>query len=221
MPHRLNRIFKKLHRDAEAEFYPYAGIKHSIRKRGDRIYIRVSDLFADAPEEVLVSLGRILLAKLNKKQIDEKDRTIYNEYINSESLQEKASKTLLKRKRKVKIIKGQYRDLDESFERVNRKYFKGSMKKPVVTWSARKAKRTLGRYDPERDVVFISRMLDSPKIPEELVDFIMYHELLHKKHGITVKKNRRQVHTPEFKRDEKKFRNYEKMKKLMEKLAAV
>jgi hypothetical protein len=62
-------------------------------------------------------------------------------------------------------------------------------------------------------------MLDSPEIPEELLDFIMYHELLHKIHGIKTEKNRRRIHTREFKKDEKKFRNYEKMKDLMVNLA--
>lgn len=219
MPKDLNPIFKKLQKNIEAEFYPYAGIKHSIRKRNNRIYIRVSDVFFDAPDEVLLSLGKILLAKLNKKRINQKDRLMYNQYISNKSLQEKASKIVSKRKRKVKIIKGFYRDLDKSFERVNKEYFKGCMEKPVLTWSSRRAKRTLGRYDPERDVVSITRMLDSPTVPEELLDFIMYHELLHKKHGVKVKGSRRRIHTPEFRKDEKRFRNYQKMKKLMENVA--
>ncbi len=215
----LNKIFRVLGHNIRAEFYPYAAVKHTVRKRDGVIYMRISDTFVDAPEEVLLSLGKILLAKLNKRRINQKDRFIYNRYISSEFLQEKASKIISKRKRKVKIIKGYYRDLNQSFERVNKEYFNGCMEKPVLTWSSRRAKCTLGRYDPERDIVSISRVLDSRKVPEELLDFIMYHELLHKKHGVKLKGNRRRVHTAEFKKDEKKFRNYEKMKELMEKVA--
>lgn len=215
----LNHLFKRLGRNIEAEFYPYADIKHSIRKRNGRIYMRISDVFSDAPQDVLLSVGRILLAKLNKNQVTRKDRIIYNQYVTNEKLQEKASKLILTRKKRVKIIKGRYRDLDKSFERVNREYFDSAMDKPVLTWSMKRAKRTLGRYDPERDIVFISRLLDSTKVPEELLDFIMYHELLHKKHGIKREGRRRRIHTPQFKEDEKKFRNYEKMKTLMKKLA--
>lgn len=219
MPPDLNKIFRVLGHNIRAEFYPYAAVKHTVRKRDGVIYMRISDTFVDAPEEVLLSLGKILLAKLNKRRINQKDRFIYNRYISSEFLQEKASKIISKRKRKVKIIKGYYRDLNQSFERVNKEYFNGRMEKPVLTWSSRRAKCTLGRYDPERDIVSISRVLDSRKVPEELLDFIMYHELLHKKHGVKLKGNRRRVHTAEFKKDEKKFRNYEKMKELMEKVA--
>ena len=219
MPQDLTHIFKKLQSNIKAEFYPYADIKHSIRKRNNNILVRVSDLFYDAPEEVLLSLGRILLAKLNRARVPQKDCAIYNEYIRNEKFQEKASEILSKRKRKVKIIKGHHRNLDKSFERVNTQYFNSSMEKPILTWSPRRAKRTLGKYDPERDIVVISRLLDSPKISEDLLDFIMYHELLHKKHGVTKKGTRRQVHTPQFKQDEKKFHNYQKMGKLMEELA--
>ncbi len=215
----LNRLFRRLGENISAEFYPYAGIKHSIRQRKKGIYIRVSDLFTDAPEDVLLALGRILLAKLNRNPVSKRDRTVYNQYITSEPLQKKASHILPQRKRKVKIIKGHYRDLHKSFRRVNTEYFGGAMDKPVLTWSVKQAKRTLGRYDPERDVVVISRILDSPKISEEFLDFIMYHELLHKKHGIKLRGKRRQIHTPQFKEDEKKFRHYKKMKAFMEKLA--
>lgn len=219
MPRDLNHLFKKLGRNIEAEFYPYADIKHTIRRRNGRIYMRISDVLADAPQDVLLSIGKILLAKLNKRRVSQRDRRIYTQYIASKPLQETASKMLLTRKRGVRIVRGHHRDLDKSFERVNKAYFNGCLEKPVLTWSVKRAKRTLGRYDPDRDVVYISRILDSLQVPEELLDFIMYHELLHKKHGITKKGRRRWVHTRQFKEDEKKFHNYQKMKELMEKLA--
>lgn len=218
MPQDLNRIFKTLQKNIKAEFYPYTSIKHTIRKKNGIILIRVSDTFVDAPEKVLLCLGRILLAKLHKTPVMQKDRRIYNQYVTSEPLQKKASR-MINRKRHTKIIKGRYKDLEKSFERVNNQYFNGSMEKPVLTWSVKRSKRTFGRYDVERDIVYISQVLDSPEIPEEFLDFIMYHELLHKKYGITIRKGKRRMHTPEFKREEKKFRNYEKMKLLMEKIA--
>ena len=181
--------------------------------------MRISDVFVDAPTEVLLSLGRILLAKLDKTRVRQKDRSLYRKYVARNEVQRKAFKIRSNRRRKTKIIKGAFKDLKESFERVNEAYFDDTLKRPVLTWSGRKAKRTLGRYDPEKDVVTISTLLDSPEIPDELLDFIMYHELLHKKHGITEKGGRRRIHTPQFKRDEKKFRTFREMKALMEKLA--
>lgn len=197
------------------EFYPYAGIKHSIRKREGKILIRISDAFSDAPQDVLLALGRILLAKLNKNPVSKKDRAVYSRYVASEELQDKAAALLSGRRRVLHIVKGNHRSLEESYQRVNTTYFGGLMEKPTLTWGRKKARRTLGRYDPQRDVVYVSPVLDSREVPEEFLDFIMYHELLHKKHGIQERGGRLWAHTPQFRRDEKRFHNYEQMKKIM------
>jgi hypothetical protein len=56
-------------------------------------------------------------------------------------------------------------------------------------------------------------------VPSLLVDYLMYHELLHKKHGTTVVNGRRLVHTPAFQQDELKFVGYEAAKCLLNDLA--
>jgi len=39
----------------------------------------------------------------------------------------------------------------------------------------------------------------------ELLDFVMYHEMLHKKHKFSISGVKSRYHTKEFKEDEKKF----------------
>ncbi|MBU7042490.1 MAG: M48 family peptidase [Theionarchaea archaeon] len=208
----LQTLYASLGEDIDAEFYPYTSLKHTIRKRHGKIFVRISDLLVDAPPDVLLAIGRILLAKLNKKRVSKKDRQVYEKYCNSDELQHKVSQILPRRRRPVPIISGKHHNLHDSFRRVNTTYFNSIMEKPLLTWSSRKAKRTLGKYDPQRDAVIISRMLDSPVIPEAFLDFIMYHELLHKKHGIVCNGARHKIHTRAFKKDEQKFAEYEKMK---------
>ncbi|MBU7014938.1 MAG: hypothetical protein HXS52_02010 [Theionarchaea archaeon] len=221
MTHDLEEMFKHLHtgESIQTEFYPYAGIRHSIRKRKGKILIRISDTFSEAPQDVLLALGRILLAKLNKSHVSKKDRTVYNQYVASEELQDRATAILSNRKRAVRIMKGNHRSLADSFQRVNAAYFGGSMEKPTLTWGIKRAHRTLGRYDLQRDIVFLSPVLDSYEVPEEFLDFIMYHELLHKKHGLREKGGRIWAHTRQFRNDEKRFYNYEQMKKIMSQIA--
>ncbi len=55
---------------------------------------------------------------------------------------------------------------------------------PVVTWATRKrstARRglRLGSYDSSRDLVRIHPVLDQEAVPEWVVAFVVYHELLH------------------------------------------
>ena len=46
---------------------------------------------------------------------------------------------------------------------------------------------------------------DSPEVSSTLVDYVMYHELLHKKHGAILVNGRRVAHSPAFRDDERRF----------------
>jgi len=78
---------------------------------------------------------------------------------------------------------------------------------PVVTWATRKRSTArhglrLGSYDNSRDLVRIHPVLDQPAVPEWVVSFVVYHELLH---AIIPSKRvgRRQIHHgAEFRRRE-------------------
>lgn len=113
----------------------------------------------------------------------------------------------------TKSNKEEDKDLIDSFNRVNHDYFNDIMNKPKLFWSS-KLKTTLGYYEYSTDTIKINSKL---KGKNELLDFIMYHELLHKKHKF---KNglRKHAHTKMFKHDEKKFKNYKEIIKKLRKL---
>jgi predicted metal-dependent hydrolase len=67
----------------------------------------------------------------------------------------------------------------------------------------------MGRYDFEQDVIFISRSLDSPSVPEYVVRYILFHEMLHVKHGTRFENDREVVHPPEFRREERRYEYYD------------
>jgi len=106
---------------------------------------------------------------------------------------------------------GKYVNLDQSFSRVNKKYFNNAMERPTLTWSARRTYRTMGYYDTLNDILTISRSLDQKSISEEVVDFIMYHELLHKHFGSPSINGRRRAHTAQFRKAEKQFERFDQI----------
>jgi hypothetical protein len=53
------------------------------------------------------------------------------------------------------------------------------------------------------------------------VDFIVYHELLHKKLGIRWQNDRKGVHTPEFQNEEKKFAKYAEANEVLTKIVNI
>jgi hypothetical protein len=104
--------------------------------------------------------------------------------------------------------RGDHYDLDELFESVNREYFGGEMEKPRLVWNRAPTERKFGHYERARDRIVISRTLDAPNVPRFAVEFVLYHELLHKYHGVRWVNGKRMIHTSEFRRDEKRFDRY-------------
>lgn len=101
--------------------------------------------------------------------------------------------------------RGVVHDLQASFERVNERYFSGRMERPRLTWSRTLTRRKFGHYNLLRDIVMLSATLDQAGVAEFVVDYVMFHELLHKRHGVYWIGQRRYVHTPEFYADERRF----------------
>jgi predicted metal-dependent hydrolase len=84
---------------------------------------------------------------------------------------------------------------------VNDYFFSGIMEKPNLVWNNSSTK--LGSYDYGSDTISITSMLrDSGK---EMLDYVMYHEILHKKYKFISKSGRLYHHTKEFKSSEKIF----------------
>lgn len=114
---------------------------------------------------------------------------------------------------------GRHYDLAESFERVNAAYFAGKMDKPTLAWTRNPTFRKFGHYDRLRDTVVVSATLDLESVPAFVVDFIMYHELLHKAMGVSWSNGRRRVHPPEFQKKMRQFNNHDEAEKILHQLA--
>jgi len=115
--------------------------------------------------------------------------------------------------------KGIWHDPAQSFERVNSAYFGNTMKQPRLVWSRIFTSRKFGHYDQAHDTVMISATLDRNDVPELVVDFIMYHELLHKKLGVKWSNGRKLAHSANFQRKERHFVKYDEAKSFLNKLA--
>ncbi|MBN1342293.1 MAG: hypothetical protein JXQ73_06415 [Phycisphaerae bacterium] len=106
------------------------------------------------------------------------------------------------------LSKGVFHDLAESFARVNADYFNGAMRPPRLSWSRHITGNRFGHYNHADDAVMVSSTLDAADVPPLVVDFIVYHELLHKKMGARPRNATMAVHTPEFRRQERQFKQF-------------
>src|SRR5262249_17601343 len=93
------------------------------------------------------------------------------------------------------------------------------MSKPTLAWNRMLTARKFGHYQPGRDTIMISITLDDPEVPPFVLDFVMYHELLHKKHGSMTVNGRRLSHSPAFRAEEQRFAQYHEAERLIHELA--
>lgn len=198
-------------------FYPYVGINHTIRIRNGEIFVRIGDICSEMPLACHKGLAFILVGKLLRKQIPAGADEVYSAYIKTEHIREKATENKRSKGRKVVTSsRGEVYDLDEIFDEVNAAYFRDAIPKPILTWSARKTYRILGHHDATHDHVAISRSLDSTNVPRYIVEYVLFHEMLHIAHPTKHVNGRRHNHTAAFKRDERKFKYYEKAERWIE-----
>ena len=207
-------------RDIEVRFYPYAGISHKIRLRGGRVYVRISDIFKSAPDDVHRAIAFILVARLLSKRIPKIHESLYRDYAYSPNVLR--SLDIARRRRGRKVIstsRGSFYDLERLFQRLNRRYFDGEVERPTLTWSQRRTRRILGHHDAVHDTIVISKTLDSADVPEWFVEFVLYHEMLHIKHPARFIKGRRYYHTKAFRNEEQRFPRYEEAQRWLELIA--
>src|SRR5690349_9917961 len=187
--------------------------------REGRLLVRISDLLEGAPEPVLKAIAHILLAKMYRKPIDRDHATRYRRYVSTHHMSQKAHLVRQMRGRKrITSARGHAYDLEEVFEKLNTQYFYGLLGRPVMTWSSERARNRLGHYDPSHNAIVVSCVFDDPRVPRYVLEYIVYHEMLHLKHPVKLRGSRRCVHSAEFQADEKLFEHLVPAKEFLKRM---
>ena len=192
-------------------FRPMHGM-YRIRREDGAIVVRLPTPMICYDRPLFRSLAAVAFRKSN-------DRKAVHEAAASEAYQRIAS-ALEQLGGVVTQTRGLHHDLAESFDRVNAGYFNGSVPRPRLVWSRTFAARKFGHYDHANDTVMVNMVLDRETVAGWAVDFIVYHELLHKQLGVVWKSSRMAAHTPEFLKRERRFRQYEQARATLRKLAS-
>lgn len=174
-----------------------------LKQKSQIISLEINESFISAPKEIKELL---IYAALGGRR--SKKNHLLKEYTKSPEFR-KISKEL-QSDNHINLVShhGSFYNLELIFESLNLKYFKGILDRPRLSWSPRHSRRRLGYYHPESDAITISRSLDGEAVPPLLVEYILYHEMLHKSLGIRETNGRRYAHTREFKKAERRFNNY-------------
>jgi predicted metal-dependent hydrolase len=217
---RIHRLFLQTYRELRLyrprpplfhiEFYSFVGINHTIRFRNGELFVRLSDLFQEAPAEVIRALSVILLSKLFRRKIPLGIASTYRGFVNSVEMKEKSLEARSQRGRKLLLPpQGKHYDLKSLFNKLNEEYFGGRSIDVNLGWSLKRSRQILGHFDPSHNSITISRSFDDSRIPESVISYVLYHEMLHAQFSTSSNFDLKNRHSRQFKKEERKFRSYQ------------
>ena len=208
------RVFRRLGlkhpvKAFKVAFHPYANLRSTIRLTNQGIHARLSDVAATAPVLVLEALAEVLLASLFRRKPSRQAHECYIAWTFDPKVRERVDSN--RRTRGFKLMhppRGRHYDLEEIFHRLNRELFQGRLPLPRLGWSPERSLTLLGHHDPAHGTITITRLLDSPAAPSEVVEYLVYHEMLHMVYPVQRRGPRRVIHSREFQQAERRFPNY-------------
>src|SRR5579875_258640 len=161
-------------------FRKYANANSRVCLKDGQMLVEISDVLQEAPAPIQEALATILIAKLFRRSPERAAVARYRRYLNRADVRQTLHQAKKQRGRKpLRDPAGRVYDLRKIFEDLNFKYFFGLMAQPQLGWSVRPSRTTLGHYDPSHHAIVLSCVMDAQHCPEILVNFVMFHEMLH------------------------------------------
>lgn len=168
------------------------------------------------------ALAFILLCKLYRRPIPSCHDARYRRFLARKEVRRQVELVRQVRGRKqLDPPRGDVYDLEAIFHELNIGFFHGLLGMPVLGWSRTRSRTMLGHFDPAHNTITISRLFDSEAVPRYVVEYLMYHEMLHLKHPVQVAAattGRRRVHSSDFQRDEQLFPRYDEARRALKSL---
>jgi hypothetical protein len=216
LPDTFRKVFRRLGIKSlapsfDVEYRPFAGLRSTICLRDNHVDVRISDVLAGAPALVLEALAEILLAQVFRRRASREARECYLAYVFQPSTRRRIEDSRRQRgSKRLLPAQGRWHDLSGIFRRLNRRFFRGELPQPRLGWSPQRSRTVLGHYDSAHAAIIISRVLDSPLVPRYLIEYLVFHEMLHMQYPVERRGHRRVLHSREFRQAEKKFPQYER-----------
>lgn len=175
----------------------------SVRWEPDQVRVSMHKMFLEAPANIMDELACYLSSKRRRK-LPLAIKAFIEEGVKACDYSHLVAKKEL-------CTKGKFHNLELLYDAVNGEYFDHQLKLSI-TWYGKERQKfrsrlNFGLYFDSLKLVKIHRLLDHPDVPEYVVAFIIYHEMLHaliptkmSEKGFTI------MHSKEFRQKERLFR---------------
>ncbi|MDO5861313.1 MAG: hypothetical protein Q4Q58_00675 [Thermoplasmata archaeon] len=187
----------------EASFVPKKDFYYAWSARNGVATVQMSDYLEGAPDEVLADFGEMVVRRALRLKWEEPQSFL--DFVRSDYFVVSRRPVFIRRSRNLmRTDRGEHRFLPDSVDRL---MYAGLLTADDITnswfsWTRRDNLRRLGFCGTMFRVVGVSSVLDSPDIPDEMVDFVVYHECLHLRQGYRPSSR---VHDSQFRAWERRF----------------
>jgi hypothetical protein len=222
----ISEVFDSVSRElgvgrSSAVFRPHSELKHTWRRVGTRASFHVSDYLEGASGDVLESLAWYLVSKAFGVPTHDGMSEKYLNCIASEEFWQSRRSMYLERAKSLSLDPhGVHRDLSTIFDYVNSTYFRSAVRDPTLAWVRESPAKRLGFYFEPLNLLAVNRVFDAERVPRFVVEFVVYHELLHHLDAGSGRRDRRVHHTKLFREQERLFSSYAEAEKWLSRLVA-
>jgi len=174
----------------------FRGYNANVSLRGNKLIFKMSKKWKGVSRDIQIGCLQELFVKLLKKKGKKLPKTtlyieLYHHFLRTvhRSIEKVESDPVLM----------------NQFNLLNEKYFFGLIERPNLKWGSFSTS-TLGYYEFGTDTITMSKALHPAcDCPDELLQLVLHHEMLHKKHKFKGSHGKTFSHTKAFREDEKRF----------------
>lgn len=186
---------------------PKAHLHYAYRITKDGIDIELSDYLKEAPDGILRDCCKSIVQwSLGKRYVAPQS---LKDYIHSDDFIVGSRPIYLDRCRSLTMSQqGRCKNLIDSVERLMDEglVFDTDIGNSYFSWATHMAKYRFGQCNQNFRVVSVNPILDSDDVPDYIVDFVVYHEILHLRQDMT---KAHRPHNAQFRSWERMFPQYD------------
>ncbi len=169
-----------------------ADFNANIRLHRNMLKVNLNMQWKDIDSEIRIGLIQHLLAKLFHSKQNTSNIELYHNFI----------KNIPVLTPKIKSDPA----LAASFQNINALFFSNQMERPNLQWGMNSF-RKLASYNFHNDTITISSRFQDTSA--QVLDYLMYHELLHKHYQFSHRNGRSSFHSREFKQAEQQYPDHD------------
>lgn len=177
----------------------------SVQKSRRPRTLRIHEMFKSAPDDLILDIAKMAEGRRRKwpRQVNmfiAKHKESYD------------SQGEYKARRVTLETQGKVFNLQELYDKLRDRYFSGELSVRLGWMTPREKRRVsikLGSYSEETHVIRIHPALDNEKVPEYVIESIIFHEMVHAHIKSRLVHGRRISHGEEFHREMDRYPDHE------------